>query len=267
MNQNVLQGLRVLITRPEAQAGNWQQLLENAGASTLRTPLMAIVPIDASQAKAYQSIKNIVMDASLYQHGIFVSQNAAQYGLDWLEQYWPQMPIGLRFYAVGSATAKCLERAGYLVTAAGGTMNSEALLALPELQDLTHQRVVIFRGCGGRPLLGEVLRERGADVDYCELYERRFLSEGVAETLNSHQWGQASDLVTVHSGETLGHWQAILERSGQTRWKQLTLLVPGERVAARARESGFTDIVVAENASDACMLETLLNWRSAATQR
>ncbi len=251
----------MLITRPEAQAANWQLLLEGCGASTLRTPLMAIVPIDEAQTKAYQSIKNIVMDASLYQHGIFVSQNAAHYGLDWLEQYWPQMPIGLKFYAVGSATAKCLQQAGYPVTAAGGTMNSEALLALPELQDLTHQRVVIFRGCGGRTLLAEALRERGAVVDYCELYERRFLSEGVADTLSAHQWGQTGDLVSVHSGETLSHWQSVIESSSQNDWKQLTLLVPGERVASQARAAGFTDIVVAENASDACMLDTLLSWR------
>ncbi|NHO67870.1 uroporphyrinogen-III synthase [Aestuariicella hydrocarbonica] len=280
LSDAALSGVRVLITRPQAQADQWQQLLQAAGAQTVRVPLLEIVPVEASQKDACQAIKNIVMDVSRYQHGIFVSQNAARYGLDWLEQYWPQMPLGLQFYAVGSATANYLQRAGYQVTAAGGSMNTEALLALPQLQDLSHQRVVIFRGQGGRPVLAEVLRERGAQVDYCELYQRHFPSAGVVAALDHCRWGTAGDVVSVHSGETLSNWRAIIaSRAHQTAadpgrpgdqtdscsqkpWKQLTLLVPGERVAAQAREWGFTNVVMAENASDACMLSTLADWRA-----
>lgn len=266
MNGASLQGLRVLITRPEAQADHWQQLLEGAGASTVRVPLMRIVPIEPEQQAAYQAIKNIVMEVWRYQHGIFVSQNAARIGLDWLEQYWPQLPVDLHFYAVGSATGDYIKQAGYPATVATGSMNSEALLDIWPEADMTGQRVVIFRGRGGRPLMAETLRQRGALVDFCELYERQFPTDGVLDTLTAHQWGQTGDLVSVHSGETLSNWNSIVVASGQAGWKQLPLLVPGDRVAELARQQGFTRIVTAENASDACMLETLQHWRASGSQ-
>lgn len=265
MSSTSLQQLRVLITRPEAQADNWQQLLTAAGAATLRVPLLRIAPIEADQKQAFQAIKNIVMDVWRYQHGIFVSQNAARIGLDWLEQYWPQMPVGLRFYAVGSATGDYLRQAGYTATVASGSMNSEALLELWPEEDMTGQRVVIFRGRGGRPLMADTLRQRGAQVDFCELYERQFPAGGVPETLAAHHWGQAGDLVSVHSGETLTNWHAIVVASGQPDWKQLPLLVPGERVAELAQQQGFSCVITAENASDACMLATLQQWVASRT--
>lgn len=262
MTTPTLRGLRVLITRPAAQTTNWQQLLTAAGAKTVSTPLLRIVPIGADQAADYQAIKNIVMDISRYQHGIFVSKNAAQIGLEWLEQYWPQMPLGLHFYAVGSATGNYLAEAGYRATVATGSMNTEALLEIWPEPDMSGQRVVIFRGRGGRPLMAETLRQRGAQVDFCEMYERHFPADGVLDTLRAESWGQTGDVVTVHSGETLSNWHAIVDASGQMGWKQLPLLVPGERVAQLARQLGFTQIVTSENASDACMLDTLLNWRA-----
>lgn len=261
MSTASLQGLRVLITRPEAQADHWQQLLAAAGADTVRVPLMRIVPIEADQKEAYQAIKNIVLDVWRYQHGMFVSQNAARIGLEWLEQYWPQMPADLHFYAVGSATGDYIREAGYPATVASGSMNTEALLEIWPEEDMSGQRVVIFRGRGGRPLLAETLRQRGAQVDFCELYERQFPADGVPETLKARNWGQAGDVVSVHSGETLSNWHSIVVTSGQAGWKQLPLLVPGERVAELARQQGFTRIVTAENASDACMLATLQHWR------
>lgn len=266
MSSTTLQGLRVLITRPEAQAGNWQQLLEGAGAATVRVPLLRIVPIQADQQAAHQAIKNIVMDAWRYQHGIFVSQNAARIGLDWLEQYWPQMPVDLRFYAVGSATGDYINQAGYPATVATGSMNTEALLDIWPQDDMTGQRVVIFRGRGGRPLMAETLRQRGAQVDFCELYERQFPVDGVLEALDAQAWGQRGDVVSVHSGETLANWHSIVVASGQSGWEQLPLLVPGERVAELARAQGFTRIVTAENASDVCMLESLQRWRAGETE-
>ncbi|MGH1372316.1 MAG: uroporphyrinogen-III synthase [Cellvibrionaceae bacterium] len=273
MTKPTLNDWRVLNTRPDAQAEKWQQALTEAGAVTVRLPLMAIEALtDSAQI---QAIKDRIMSVSDYQHAIFVSQNAAHYGLDWLDQYWPELPYELKFYAVGRATAQCLSDYGCRVIEAGNTMNSEALLALPTLQDLTHQKVVIFRGLGGRPLLAEQLVQRGAQVDYCELYRRVFPRQGAEQTLIDSQWGGDRDIVAVHSGESLLNWIQLLDEMGETlaasnqahkpaqlpynqqQLKQLVLLVPGQRVAAMAREHQFTRVVVAENASDQAMLDAL----------
>lgn len=265
-----LDGLRVLITRPAAQAGKWQQLLHDNGAKTVRATLMEIVPVVEAERELFETMKQRIMDLADYQHAIFVSQNAAHYGLQWIDQYWPQAPFELKFYAVGSATAQCLQNEGLSVVAAGGTMNSEALLALDPLQSLAHQKVIIFRGVGGRSVLADELKQRGAQVDYCQLYRRHFPRDGIESCLIEHQWGSAGDVVAVHSGESLDNWCSVIDSIGerpakqlslnQQSYKQQLLLVPGERVAALAKAQGFTNIVMAENASDACMLDALTLW-------
>ncbi len=282
MTKSALNGWRVLNTRPDAQADKWQQALSAAGAATVRVPLMAIEAL--TEPAQIQAIKDRIMSVCEYQHAIFVSQNAAHHGLDWLDQYWPELPYELKFYAVGSATAQCLTNYGCRVIEAGNTMNSEALLALPSLQDLTHQKVVIFRGFGGRPLLAQELQQRGAQVDYCELYRRVFPRAGAEQVLLDAKWGQDQDIVAVHSGESLLNWCQLIDEItevkaapsqshkpsqlpyNQQQLKQLVLLVPGQRVADIAREHKFTRLVVADNASDQAMLEALNRWCAEASR-
>lgn len=258
----------MLITRPQQQADKWRALLEQQGASTLWVSMLEITPLTG--ARAQQQIKNKVMDFDHYRHAIFVSQNAAHYGGEWLTDYWPQWPEDVRFYAVGSATASMLERYDCEVVSAGapdspavGTMNTEALLALPELQDVAGQKILIFRGQGGRPLLAEKLAERGAQVEYCELYSRERPQAALAQ-LQATDFAagisvpSANDWVAIHSGESLQNWHEIITEAQQPSWLAQPLLIPGQRVAQLATELGFSNLQVAENASDSSMLATLL---------
>lgn len=274
-----LSGWRVLNTRPAAQTEKWRLALQEAGADSARLALMEIAPL--TDPAHIQAIKDRVMMLGEFQHAIFVSQNAATHGLHWIDQYWPQLPFELKFYAVGSATAAQLTDYGCRVTDAGGTMNSEALLALPALQDLSHQKVLIFRGLGGRPLLAERLSERGAQVDYCELYQRVFPRQGAIDRLAELRWGQKRDLVALHSGESLENWNQLLAElaTGDTpndlaplsanidrlpynlqQLKQVPIIVPGQRVAQLAKQLQFVQIVVADNASDQAMIDALRRW-------
>lgn len=254
-----LHGVRVLVTRPPAQAQLWQERLTHAGAESLVIPLMLIEPLH--KPAQVQAIKQCVMDFDRYQHAIFISQNAVQYGMQWLEDFWPQLPIGVNYYAVGSATARQLQKFGVSVIAAGETMDSDALLALPQLQTMADQRVVIFRGVGGRQHLAETLTSRGARVDYCELYQRIFPA-GSAQTLATiGDWGSAGDVVALHSGETLHNWQQVLETLQRADWFDIPIVVPGPRVATDARSRGFSCVLESRNASNEAMLARLTEWR------
>ncbi|MYM63867.1 uroporphyrinogen-III synthase [Pseudomaricurvus sp. HS19] len=263
--QQPLRGLRVLLTRPQQQLPKWQSLLQSGGAETCRVPLMAIEPL--SEPAATQAIRDRIMALAEYRHVIFVSQNAAHHGLDWIDQYWPQLPVGVHFYAVGAATARVLQAYGCSVTAADNTMNSEELLALPQLQQVELQKVLICRGRGGRPLLAQVLSERGAQVDYCELYERGFPVEEALTNLLQAQCGRNGDLVALHSGEALDNWHQLLQALKQEQPQLaatcavLPLLVPGGRVGQLARDRGYPEVIVARNASDEEMLAALRDWR------
>lgn len=249
-----LRGKRILQTRPAHQSAGWQQTLADAGAHCDSIPMLAIAPV--TDAAAVQAIKNLVLDFDQFDHAIFVSQNAVQYGFDWLDDYWPQLPQGPRFYAIGAATARAIAAHGPEPERDGecGSMDSEALLALPPLQSLQGDRVIIFRGQGGRTLIGDTLEQRGARVAYCELYQR-LLPEDARQQLSTYSL--TPDAITVHSGETLENLHQCLLQTRRQDLLAIPLVCPSTRVAARARELGFTGATAAANAGDPAMLSAV----------
>lgn len=265
-----LAGLRVLVTRPAHQAEPWCQLLEAEGAEAISVPLLELAPV--TEQALIRAIKNRILDFDLYQKAIFVSQNAVAHGMTWLEDFWPQLPTGIEYFAVGAATARALAEFGLQATDAGGAMNSETLLEAEQLktEQVLGQRILIFRGLGGRPHLGEALSARGAQVDYCELYQR-LMPEGAADQLRAVFLNSRADdrrqVVALHSGESLHNYlKALVQITADHGLAAETmassaLLVPGVRVAQLARELGFNKIIQAENATDDSMLSALRTAR------
>lgn len=257
-----LAGLQVLVTRPQSQALDLIAALKHASAEVIAYPLMAIESIvEQDEVSAVQAIKRAVMDLDQYQHAIFISTNAVDCAFYWVEQYWPQLPVGIEYYAIGAATAARLNAHGLESQAAAGSMNSEALLALPSLQHLAAKKVIIFRGVGGREHLAEVLRQRGAQLDYCEVYRRATVTPATGSLRQLLQKGD--DLVlTVSSGETLENLMQLAKVDAvEKALKLLPLLVPGKRVAELARQQGFTQVLVAENASVKAFLAELEKYQ------
>jgi uroporphyrinogen-III synthase len=257
----------VVVTRPEAQAEPWAKQLSAQGFDCAKLNLLEILPVTSEEK--IRAIKNKILDFDLYQKAIFVSQNAVEYAMQWLEDYWPQMPVGIEFFAVGATTAKKLSDYGLRVTdlavAGKGGMTSEDLLGSPGLQNVDGQKIIIFRGCGGRGHMGEELRARGAWVDYCELYERH-VPAGAAQQLQ--QLGEKINaraqrhLFTVHSGESLENLLQLLQTTPAIKEIiiHLPLLVPSQRIANNAEAMGFTEVLCAENATDEAMTRALRHY-------
>src|SRR5690606_31962632 len=100
-----------------------------------------------------------------------------------------------------------------LTATESGAMNSETLLRAPELQQVAGEKIIIFRGCGGRGYMGEILRERGAQVSYCELYERKLPGTAKAQLMAAFDDPQQQSLLTsvaLHSGESLQYYVDLL---------------------------------------------------------
>lgn len=249
-----LRGKRILLTRPAHQSAGWQSTLAAAGAQCDSIPMLAIAPV--TDAAASQAIKNLVLDFDQFDHAIFVSQNAVQYGFDWLEDYWPQLPQGPRFYAIGASTARAIAARGPQPESDNecGSMDSEALLALPPLQTPEGERVLIFRGLGGRTLIGDTLETRGARVSYCELYQRLLPADAVAQL---RSYSHTPDAITVHSGETLENLHQCLQDARRPELLAVPLICPSARVATRARQLGFSRASAADNAGDPAMLRAV----------
>jgi uroporphyrinogen-III synthase len=270
-----LTGLHIIVTRPSAQAEPWAARLRELGATTRIAPLLDIVPV--SETAQIQAIKNCILNLDVYCKAIFVSKNAVEQAFNWIDNYWPQLPIELDFFAVGETTAKQLQACGVKVTdlaqSQTGAMTSETLLQSPALQDVADEKVVIFRGVGGRPHIGEVLSARGAKVDYCELYERMLPSDAIphfaavlsllANESPSTESPSADHVVLVlHSGEALENLQKVLRELAVNIGEisaQMFLLVPSQRIAELAEAAGFIYVFAAQNATEASMLQGLID--------
>jgi uroporphyrinogen-III synthase len=237
-------------TRPVDQNAAWLAQLATLG-ETADIPLLAIVPVTSSEDK--QAIQSLIMNLDQFSHVIFVSQNAVEWAFSWIHNFWPQLPEGVLYYAVGAKTAQAARAHGVEVIECGSAMNSEALLALPELSDIADQKILICRGKGGRPKLGEVLAERGARVSYCQLYERQLPANAAALCLQLTN--DKRHIIAVFSGDTLQNLLQIMP--SHLNKQDVQIVVPAQHLANIALAAGFSQVRVAQNASEAAMLATL----------
>jgi uroporphyrinogen-III synthase len=190
-----------------------------------------------------------------YDLAVFVSPNAVDKACAAIAARAP-WPRGLRAATVGRQSAAALARRGIVaVLAPQDGADSEALLALPELADVQGWRVVIFRGDGGRELLGETLTARGAAVTYSTCYRRSRPDADPAPLLA--RWRRAQlDAVTVTSSEGLANLWAMLPGEGQALLRRTPVFAPHARIAANARALGLAR-VVSTGAGDAGLLAGL----------
>ena len=61
----------------------------------------------------------------------------------------------------------------------------------------------------------------------------------------------------ISSGEGLANMLALLSPAETTKFMDIILLVPSQRVAQMARAAGFSRVITAENASDSAMMRAL----------
>ena len=158
-----LAGRTVLVTRPQHQAAALSQAIRAAGGTALGFPALDIqaVPLDSLGASLAQ-----LADADIV---IFISPNAARFGMAAIRAAG-RLPATAEVFAVGPGTARVLQEQGVPKVITPPGQDSEALLALPQLQDVSGKRVVIVRGVGGRALLSDTLVARGATVHFVEFF-------------------------------------------------------------------------------------------------
>nr|VFK37482.1 MAG: uroporphyrinogen-III synthase [Candidatus Kentron sp. SD]VFK42239.1 MAG: uroporphyrinogen-III synthase [Candidatus Kentron sp. SD]VFK79678.1 MAG: uroporphyrinogen-III synthase [Candidatus Kentron sp. SD] len=251
-----LAGIGVWVTRPIGQANTLARYIEEEGGHAISLPLIAIADMD--DRGPILALMDRLNDFDL---AIFVSANAVRKGIDYIggTKNWP---IDIRIATIGKATAKALEEIGLFCTfEPAPPYNSESLLALPELQAeiMADKPVIIFRGVGGRALLGETLAARGARVEYAEVY-RRSLPPWVGTA--SIPWDRI-EVIVLTSGEGIQNLFAIANNQEQERLRRTPLVVIGERMARLVERFGdLRSPIIASNASDAAILDALCTWNA-----
>ena len=257
MTKPSLTGIGIAITRPADQAKKLAALITEAGGTPILFPLIEITPLaDYSQ---FQAVISAIKD---YDWAIFISSNAVQNGMPRLIKNG--IPPNLKFAAIGPVTASELQSFGVKEVlipsshAEHGEENkvrfdSESLLALPEMTNISGKKILIVRGVGGRDVLAETLKTRGAQVAFAECYQR--INPQTDCNLLAQLWADKKlHGIVVTSSEAMRH---LLDLAGDTEWlKNATLFVNHARIAELPIQLGLK-VVVADALGDEAMLQAI----------
>lgn len=231
----------MLVTRPEKQSVSLVERMQQLGLDARAVPLFSICALQPE------------VPAGRPDCLIFVSVNAVEQGLPWLQHLDLK---GLDIFAIGPATVAALERYQLKVSSAASGFRSEDLLAAFD-QQLRGKSCWVVCGEGGREALQENLSERESRVESLYCYRREPALEAdrqLAELAES--W--APEYISLMNGQAVGLFCRAIAKAELSSWLALPVLVPSPRVLAEARASGFEQALLLADASEETLCSFLL---------
>jgi uroporphyrinogen-III synthase len=249
-----LNGINVLVTRPAHQSTSLAESILSAGGNPILFPVLEIIDV-----KDITPIINVINRLDEFDWAIFVSPNAANKAMHLIMQQCP-LPPHLKIAAIGQSTENALKQYGInQVLTPSERFDSEGLLKQQELQNIYGKRIVIFRGNGGRQLLGTTLTQRGAILEYVECYQRKKPNVDVIPLLEIWSRGEIH-AVTITSSEGLHNLFDILGNLGQQLLKSTPVFTVHERIAQVAKDLGLKKVVNVCSTGEEWLLEGLKTY-------
>jgi uroporphyrinogen-III synthase len=250
---------RIVITRPAGQAAGLAGMIAARGGVPVLFPVIDIHDLDDPAA-----LHAVIDRLDAFDLAVFVSVNAVEMGMRHVtaRRAWP---AALAVATVGPGSERALHQHGFEVVIAPRTrFDSEGLLERLGADRVAGRRVVVFRGDGGRELLGDTLVARGATVEYAQCY-RRARPDADAGPLQDAAAREAIDAVTVSSSEGLANLRELLGAAGRDWLARTPVFAPHPRIVARARAFGLQRVVETSAADEGLVagLETFFATVSA----
>jgi uroporphyrinogen-III synthase len=146
--------------------------------------------------------------------------------------------VDAQLVAVGAGTAAALRRAGAGRVAAPDRMDSEGLLALPALREVSGDAIGLVTAPGGRGLIATALRERGAEVRRADVYARVEMRPAPAAVARLRAL-QLPAVVAVSSGAALMRILEALPADAARILRACAVVAASDRLCERARALGF----------------------------
>lgn len=232
--------LRVLVTRPEPQAGEWVAQLRSTGADAYALPLIDIGP--APDGAAVDQAWRTLPDCHLVG---FVSPNAAAsfFAARPCDAPWPP---GISAASPGPGTTRVLRSLGVnrIVEPAADApqFDSETLWAQMQHDEWQGRRVLMVRGTSGRDWLADRLRERGAQVGFVAAYTRAAprLLPARRQVLDDAMAAPARHVWLFSSSEAIDHLEALVPDAA---WQRAIAIATHPRIAERARALGIARVL------------------------
>lgn len=277
----------VINTRPVERAAPLTQCLQAAGLTVIDMPMLTL------QSRAMTDGDMVTMRqwlAGAYKALVVVSPTAAASGLvawqalkceaqDDSEQQVDKvacetLAVPNPLIAVGDATAAVLKRAKLDTTSyqvrQPKIANNEGMLAMPEIERLqAGDKLLIWRGLGGRRLLVDTLQARGVHIDSIAWYERvmpieataqyqQWLQEYIQHNVSRHHTpqnitssSQPKPIVIVSSGTAFEHWTTVVNETAKNA------VIPNMALTL----SDFAYVVLGERLTHWVAKQQLTHWR------
>jgi uroporphyrinogen-III synthase len=248
-----LTGINILVTRPAHQANELAGKIRALGGNPILFPVLEITDV-----KDPQPLLALIERLEQFDLAIFISPNAVDKAMRFINNK-RTLPPNLKIAAVGKGSADALLRFGVSkVIVPTDHFDSEALLDKIELQHVEGRHVVIFRGNGGRKLLGDTLIRRGAVLEYAECYHRG--KPDIDPTDLLAVWSHNKlNAVTITSSEGLHNLFDMVGKFGKHLLEVTPLFTAHERIAQTAKDLGLT-VVMTTSTGDEGLLRGLLDY-------
>jgi uroporphyrinogen-III synthase len=280
----------VINTRPVERAAPLTEHLQAAGMSVIDMPMLTLEARPTTEqdmglmrqwfAGDYQAL--VIVSPTAAASGLAVwqaleherqAQKSSENASQQKETGFTGLKAPSHLIAVGEATAAVLNDAK-LATSSYQVLqpliaNNEGMLAMPEIDSLqAGDKLLVWRGLGGRRLLVDTLQARGVHIDSIAWYERKMPADAMtqyeqwqtqflAQQSKQQATAQPKPIVIVSSGTAFEHWETIVKA-----------------VAAKASESNkdkiagsplklndFAYVVLGERLANMVARQQLSYWR------
>lgn len=235
-------GVRLIVTRPAAQALGWQQRLAALGMEAAVLPLITISP-PADETALHAAWATLAAQALV----MFVSPNAVA-GFFAHRPAAMAWPAGVLAGSTGPGTSHALTQAGVppaqqVAPPPPGPYDTESLWPLLAGLPWAGRPVLVVRGDGGRDWLARQLADAGALLRFVAAYRRGPPVLGPAEEAlldealrrpQQHCWHFSSSEAVRH----------LRQARPEADWSRSQALATHPRIAEAVRQAGFASVVL-----------------------
>ncbi len=234
----------VINTRPVERAAPLTEHLQAAGMSVIDMPMLTLEARPTTEqdmglmrqwfAGDYQAL--VIVSPTAAASGLAVwqtleqechAQKSSENASQQKETGFTGLKAPSHLIAVGEATAAVLNDAKLAASSYQVLQpliaNNEGMLAMPEIDSLqAGDKLLVWRGLGGRRLLVDTLQARGVHIDSIAWYERKMPADAMtqyeqwqmqflAQQSKQQATSTAQPIVIVSSGTAFEHWETIVK--------------------------------------------------------
>ncbi|TYA46891.1 uroporphyrinogen-III synthase [Aggregatibacter actinomycetemcomitans] len=248
--------MAVLVTRPDERGQQLVDMLAKAGVVAIHLPLFRI-----ESGAELNELPNKFAKLKNGDYVFAVSKSAVDFTFKTLTATGFVWRHDLHYFTVGQGTAQYFTATTEMpVHYPTAQENSEGLLQLNAMQDLSYKTVLILRGNGGRELFAEQAQQRGANVEIVECYRREPIVYNNAEQTSICKRAGIQTIVAT-SAEILTQLVDFVPQNEHNWLKSCQLITVSERIAHLAEALGWQNVVISPRADNQTLLQTLLQCR------